>query len=390
MKEQIKRIFINELAFCARLIYNRFRPFVIAVTGSTGKTTVKYMTGVLLAAITDDLLVSQENLNSEYGLPLAMLGYKASPKNIFAWAWVFVSAPVRALSRFKYPKYIVLEYASDKPGDIKHLTSLVPPDVSIITNVGVAHLEAFKSVDAIAREKWEIALASSAKIITSEQVLMKTKSLPPVKADLVIVGSDKTIRAKNIKNLKNKTEFDLELCGRVYKGLELSLVGRHNIDNLMLAIMAVVAITGESKKVISAIGKIKAMEGRGRRFVTNSGIMVIDESYNANPVSMIAAIANLKQVGFARKVAILGEMKELGGISPRSHHEIAKIVKSVADYTVGVGEGFKNENLDKWYPTVEQLIRDLGTILGQDDTVLIKGSHSVELEKVVKKLEENK
>ena len=390
MKEFIKQTIIRELAFCASYLYKKFRPFVIAVTGSTGKTTTKYMIGELLLRTTGDILVSQENLNSQYGLPLAMLGYKASPKNPFGWAWVFISSPIKALVKLKYPKYLVLEYASDRPGDMRHLIGLVPPDIAVITNIGVAHLVAFKTVEAIAKEKWELALAASSKVITTKQVIDKTADLPPTKADIVVVDNPKTVKAKNIKNYKNKTEFDLEICGRTSRDLEISLVGPHIVENLTLAMMAAISATGESKKMISALEVLAPMEGRGKRFITQEDIMVIDESYNANPVSMVAALSNLKQIGFGRKVAILGEMKEIGDISEKAHEEVAKIARTVADITVGVGEDFKNSNLDRWYLTVEQLIRDLDSVLKSNDTVLIKGSHSVSLEKAVQKLEENK
>lgn len=389
MKEKLKKIIIGELAFCARFLYRKFRPFVIGITGSTGKTTTKYMTGELFKSVSDDCLVSSENLNSEFGLPLAMLGYAKSPQGILGWIEVFLSSPFRAILTFKYKKYLILEYASDKPGDMEHLISLVPPDITVITNIGVAHLQAFKTVDAIAKEKWNLAIAASDKVICDAKVAGTGEKISPVKADVLVTGKANTAKASEVRSCKNKTEFNLQIMGQTYKNLETSFVGLHNIENLLLAVTAVVAVTGESAKVVRKIEKILPMEGRGKRSVTRKGTMIIDESYNANPASMVAAFGNLKQIGFGRKVAILGEMKELGEISSKAHSEVAKLAKTIADFTVGVGGGFRESNLDKWYANVEQLAKELDELINKGDTVLVKGSHSVGLEKIVSRLKEN-
>jgi len=389
MKNFLKKLIIRELAFCARHIYLKFRPYVIGITGSSGKTTTKYMIGQLLDSIDYDVLVSQENLNSEFGLPLAMLGSKAAPKNAFSWLYVLVSSPFKALLKYKFPKYVVLEYASDKPGDIEHLVRLVPPDLAVITNIGVAHLQAFKSTEAIAKEKWILAGAADKAIITG-QVASKVKDLPSIKADIIEIGSPKTIQAKNIRGYKNKTKFDLEIQGQKFPEIELGMIGAHNVENLLLALMSCVKISGEARRVVKSISALKPLEGRGSKFMTSGGIIVIDESYNANPASMVAALSNLKQGGFGRKVSILGEMKELGGISEKAHVEVAKLAKSISDFTIGVGGGFKGSGFDRWYMNVNQLTKDLDTLTKKDDTILVKGSHSVGLEKIIKLLEERK
>lgn len=389
MKNFLKKIIIKELAFCARHVYLRFKPYVVGVTGSSGKTTTKCMMAELLDSVGCDVLVSRENLNSEYGLPLAILGYKSAPKNLFSWLYVFISSPFIALLKFKFPKYAVLEYATDKPGDIRYLSKLVPPDLVVITNMGVAHIEAFRSAEAIAKEKWSLA-STAEKVIISPQVASKIKSLQPVKADIIEIGSSKTIKAKNIRGHKNKTIIDLEIQGQVFGGIEFAMIGSHNVENLLLSLLACIKISGETKRLVKSICKLKPLEGRGRKFIIDREIVIVDESYNANPASMIAALSNLKQGGFGRKVAILGEMKELGHISKKAHVEVARIAKTIADLTVGVGAAFKNEGFDRWYANSNQLIKDLDTLLEKDDTVLVKGSHSVGLDKIIRELEERK
>lgn len=389
MKNFLRSLVVSELAFCARLIYTRFRPFVIGVTGSSGKTTTKYMIEKLLDGSVNSLEASSENLNSEFGLPLVLLGYKSAPKSVISWLWVVISSPFKAFFKTNFSEYLVLEYAADKPGDIEHLVSLVPPDIAVITNIGVAHLAAFKSVEKIAEEKWKIASQAN-KVIVNGAVEEKVKPLAPAKADIVVVGSRGTVNVSSVKEYKNKTEFNIDIAGSHFDSVEIPFIGKHNIDDLMLAVMAAFSVTGNAKAIVKNISKIKLIEGRGKRFVRQDGSVVIDESYNANPASMVAALHNISKIGFGRKVVILGEMKELGKISERSHHEVAKVAKKVADFTVGVGEGFKGEEFDKWYVNAHQLSLDLDLIIKNDDTILVKGSHSVGLEKIVEKLEEGK
>jgi len=389
MKNIFKKIVIWLLGCCASYVYRKYRPYVIAVTGSSGKTTTKYMIGKLLTEVDKDIAVSKSNLNSQYGLPMVMLGYEKSPRNLWGWAGVVLSSPFRAFFMKESKKTMILEYASDMPGDLAYLTSIVPPDIAVITNIGVAHLEAFGTKEAIAREKWVLAENARDKVITTKKVEEISKNLPAIKADLVVSGYSKTAQALNIKSRKGFVEFDLLLFGKLHKGLKLKLLGAHNIENLLLAVLCASLVSGESAKLLSAIEQIEPLEGRGLRFVSKSGAIIIDESYNANPASMIAAIGNLSNGAIGRKVIIMGEMKELGEISPKAHKEIADVAKKTADYCVGVGRGFEALGLDKWYPNVEQLIKELGGIIKENDTVLIKGSHSVGLDLAVKEIMEN-
>lgn len=388
MKEFFKKLVIRELGWCANYVYRKFHPYVVAVTGSSGKTTTKYMIGELLDGVVKDIGISRSNLNSQYGLPLLLLGYKASPSNFLDWASVVITSPFRALLMSKCKKIMILEYASDKPGDLDHLSKIVPPDIVIITNIGVAHLEAFKKIEAIAKEKWSLALSASDKIICTKKVEEVVKDLPPARVDMIIAGGSKTAQAINVVNHKNNMQFDLIVRGKLYKNMELKLLGKHNIENLLISLCCAISLSGETVKIIENIRKIEPLEGRGQRFIARNGAMIIDESYNANPASMLATVSNLSASGFGRKVIIMGEMKELGSISKKAHVEVSILAKKAADYCVGVGGGFEGLGLDKWYASVEQLIKDVDSLIGDGDTVLIKGSHSVGLELLVKRLKE--
>jgi UDP-N-acetylmuramoyl-tripeptide--D-alanyl-D-alanine ligase len=380
----IKKIIEKELGYLAKYIYQKFRPYVVGITGSSGKTTTKYFIGELLKSVKEDVLVAPGNMNTETGLPLAVIGFKKGPEGILEWVKTIIFAPFKAFFTFKYPKYLVLEYAADKPGDIEYLTKIIPPDIAVITNIGVAHLEAFGNLEKIICEKWYLALRSKQKVIVPREVLNMAKNLEKPQAEILIPGEG-TVTAVNVKNYLNKTEFDLYIFGRKYHS-KFQYLGKHNLDNLELAVLAVFEMVGEKDKIVERIPYLLPQEGRGKRIVGRRDILIIDESYNANPLSMLAALEVFSKIKYGRKVAILGEMKEIGRISEKSHQEIVKAASKIADFTIGVGEGFKATNLDKWYPNVGELEGQIEGLLQPNDVVLIKGSRANRLEKIVSKI----
>lgn len=377
-------IIAYELRILARLMIRRFRPYVIGVTGSSGKTTVKYMIGELIRSQTSDVFVSSGNMNTETGVPLSVLRYQDAPENPLSWAKILLTAPLRTIFTFSYPKYLVLEYAADKPKDIEYLLKIAEPDIAVITNFGVAHLEAFKSPEKIAQEKWKLVVAARQKIVCPRSVRDKGLEIEYPRAD-ILIPFHKSVTISAVKALTNKTEFTLEIYGtRKKTGFEF--FGEHNVENLEIAILAALSAGVAKKRIFSAVETLKPQPGRGQRVDASRDILILDESYNANPVSMLAALKNFSSINPGRKVAVLGEMKEIGSISVRSHLEVAKFAKRISNLTVGVGAGFRDTNLDKWYPNVEELIKETGDIFVRGDLVLVKGSHSNKLEKLVEEL----
>jgi len=385
MKKTVKKILEWELGTLARSVYRRFRPYVIGITGSSGKTTTKYIVGKLISTVRKTA-VAEGNLNTEIGLPMAVLGYQKPPETIFEFIAVFLGAPFKALFFKSDANFLVLEYAADKPGDMEVLTKIIPPDIAIITNIGVAHIGAFKSVEKIAKEKWKLAQAAKDFVVCNEEVMEKTSNFSQPKAKVRLTGNIESVLAKNIEVHTNKTSFDLYLEAKKYH-TEFGYLGKFIVRDLELSVLAVNLATGESDKIIKQIKNLKPQVGRGERVVGRRDILILDESYNANPLSMLAALEVLQSTKYGRKVAILGQMAEIEPIAEKSHREIAEVSSKIADYTIGVGEGFRNCKLDKWYPNVEELGKEVNDLLQPGDTVLVKGSyHSNHLEKIVEKL----
>jgi UDP-N-acetylmuramoyl-tripeptide--D-alanyl-D-alanine ligase len=383
MKEFFKYIVESELSFFAKALIKKFRPYIIGVTGSSGKTTVKYMIAQLLRASGKKVLGSSSNLNTKMGIPMYLLGYKDSPKNIFDWIKVALAVPFKYLSITSYPKYVVCEYAADRPGDIKELLEIIKPQISIITNIGLAHIEIFKSVEKIAEEKWALAAATEEKVIISSVDLKKIKD-KVTRADVVTLEKS-PISVLDKKMLPNKTEITLGLFDKKIQ-THTKFLGIHNIVNIKMALTVCYFAGCDFVKMVKAIEKFEPLIGRGKRIIGRREVVIIDESYNANPLSMMAALDNLRYTKYGRKVAVLGRMAEIGPISHRSHQEIAIYARKSSDFTVGVGDEFREFGLDKWYPSVEELIKDTEILIKKGDIVLVKGSHTVGLEKFVEKL----
>jgi len=379
------KIIEKELAVLARWIISRFHPYVIGVTGSSGKTTTKYFVAELLASAKDGVRASAGNLNTETGLPLAVLGYDRAPKSAFDWLKVLIFAPIKATFTFSYPKFIVLEYAADKLGDIAYLNSIVKPDIAIISSLGEAHLESFKTKEQIAKEKWNLALAATSAVIINKKVSEKIQSLDEPKSDLYILPSMKTAKAENIKFFTNRSEFDFYLANKKHQTI-FSYLGNHNIENLELAAFAAHLASGDVDLIVKSIKNLSPQDGRGRRFVGKNDIVVLDESYNANPSSMKAALEIVESLSGGRKVAILGEMREIGPDTAQAHMEIAELASKVCDLVVGVGENYKSVKLDRWYLSVSELEGEISDFVKSGDIVLVKGSRSNHLDKIIEKL----
>lgn len=380
MKEFFKNLLISYLNYWALFTYRRFKPYIIGVTGSSGKTTTKYFISQLLQASGKKIFVSKSNLNTKYGLPLAVLLIDHSPLGLWSWAHIVVVLPLRSLLIKNYPDFLVLEYAADLPGDIQKLTELIPPDIAVITSIGVAHIEIFKSEANIIREKSQLAKAAKEYVIMPESVYHKINQ-ENINARIVITEKVPFLSFENIKFKTKGVDLNIILDGKKHK-ISFSFAGEHNLSNLRLSILASY-FAGANIKLIDGIEKLSPLIGRGKRFIGRKEIMIIDESYNANPESMFAALKNLDNIKYGRKVAILGEMKEIAPISEKSHKEISKIAKMVADLVVGVGDGFKDCELDKWYADVRELKGEIENIVIKGDVVLFKGSRSNRLEEAI-------
>uniref|UniRef100_A0A6J5ZBB2 UDP-MurNAc-pentapeptide synthetase n=1 Tax=freshwater metagenome TaxID=449393 RepID=A0A6J5ZBB2_9ZZZZ len=315
---------------------------VIAVTGSTGKTSTKDTIAGMLAGARRTV-ATHENFNTEIGLPLTILGAPAETE------------------------VLVLEMAMRGEGQIAELARIARPDVGVVVNVGPVHLELLGSVEAVARAKAELigGLAEdSVAVVPGDEPLLE----PYLRSDLRIVrfGPGGEI-----------TELP--------EGLELPFASAHMRSNALAALAAVRALGVEPHGRI----EVELSQMRGQRLLLKENVVVINDCYNANPMSMNAALDDLAQSASGRSVAVLGDMRELGADQRRFHAELGAHVREMGiDVLVTVGDlaglagpPFGGEDLHL-LPDAAAAAELIGSLIEPGDTVLIKGSRGVGLEVV--------
>jgi UDP-N-acetylmuramoyl-tripeptide--D-alanyl-D-alanine ligase len=334
---------------------------VVAITGSTGKTSTK---DILAAMLGTQLrtVASPQNFNTEIGMPLAVL---AAPPGTQA---------------------LVLELAMRGPGQIAELVAIAQPEVGVILNVGPVHLELLGSLQAVAAAKAELIAglqAGSTVVLPYGEPLLE----PHRRADLqtVTFGEEGDVRL-----LHRAESGEVTIAhGEQRITLRPSFAQSHNLRNLLAAVAAAQALgvtpAGSLEVVFSAL--------RGERHTLPDEIVLIDDCYNANPMSMRAALDELAATAPARRVAVLGDMLELGRQAPSLHRDVGayahergvELLLTVGSLASEMGRGFGDGEVHGVADS-QAAARLLSTLLRPRDTVLIKGSRGVQLELVAQTL----
>jgi UDP-N-acetylmuramoyl-tripeptide--D-alanyl-D-alanine ligase len=358
------RIALGELA---RAVRARSHARVVGITGSNGKTTVK----TLVASILERhgrTHVNAGNLNNEIGLPLTLL---AMPEDT---------------------EYAVLEMGAGKPGDIAYLARIAQPDVALVNNIAAAHLERMGSLQGVAETKGAIYRALPADgvaVINADDAFAEYFSR--------ISGARKSLRFGLLRRAEISANLDPEvnadghirlLTPNVSTEVALPLAGRHNVMNALAASAVALALGVPLATIRAGLEAAPPVAGRLARHVHASGAIVIDDSYNANPGSFAAAIATLAGEA-GERVLVMGDMAELGRDAERLHADVGALAKrsnvqrlrAVGVLSRAAVDAFGGGALH--YPDQAQLIDALRKELRGGVVLLIKGSRSSAMERVV-------
>ncbi|MAF84513.1 MAG: hypothetical protein CL797_10475 [Chromatiales bacterium] len=362
----------------ARSWRGQFEIPVIAVTGSTGKTTVKEMIAAILQVYlgaTDKALATVGNLNNEIGLPLTVLCLRDS----------------HAVA--------VLEMGASRRNDIATLAAIAMPTIGIVTNAGAAHLEGFGSEQAVAETKGELFAsldATGVAVINRDDRFFELWCRLAEPARVISFGLNEAadLVAENIQETVTREGFELSFDVRMVNDrvrIKLPMVGRHNVLNALGAIAVTRAAGATWDSIGAGLAAIENVTGRLRTIAGRGGVRIIDDTYNANPVSVAAAITVLAGLD-GRSWLVLGDMAELGDRSHELHADMGRQAKEAGVeclYTLGeqacaaaaaFGEGGQAFTDDS------ELIAALGEVADQGLTVLIKGSRCMQMEKLVRAL----
>jgi alanine racemase len=355
-----------------RYILQKVGTEVIGVTGSTGKTTTKEVIAHLLTGLYP-IFKNPGNWNGRYGLPLA-LG-QLQPHHSLA----------------------VLEMASDARGEIADLAALAPPTVGVVTTVQPTHLEVFGDLDTIAREKSALVCALPADGIaflngddprvaamaevTAARVVFYGRS---ESADLQ--ATDSTVGVEG-------TRFTLTGKGIQPTAIIVPLLGQHAVYPVLAAIGVALHYRVPLGTIVTRLATMPRVPGRLNPLAGVNGSTLLDDSYNASPAAVLAALETLAELPARRRVAVLGDMSELGDYSEAGHAEVGRRAAEVVDLLVTKGErarliaqaaekaGLPTERIAITY-TEEDALRATIATLGSGDVVLVKGGNSARMERI--------
>lgn len=426
MKKLFTLILRWKLKKLAQLMVLRYRPGIVGVTGSAGKTSTKLAIAAVLGP-SRRTRFSRGNLNSELGLPIAIVGdftedeiklvshdTPAGKKRIrkaFFWLKVLATGALNLIRKKKdYPEILVLEYGADKPGDLRNLLEIARPNIAIITAIGdiPVHVEFFSGPEEVAREKAklieQLPSAGFAILNYDDDVVLELKDR--TRAHVVTYGFQKGAELRLI-SFENRIEngkpagvsFKME-----YGGSSVPV----RIDDVFGKVQAYAAGAATAVGLIFGINMIKIAEalkayrpapGRMTLSPGVKGTMVIDSSYNASPLAMHAALDTLRDLPGKRKVAVLGDMRELGEYSMDAHERVGRVASQLVNVLVTVGpsgkliaEAAKKHGLPKKniqsFDTADEAVDAVEGIIKKGDLILVKGSHSMQLDKVAEALKE--
>lgn len=406
-----KRIIYLEkiLRFMAKVILAKYKPIIIGITGSVGKTSSKEAVFSVLSS-KFKTRKNEKNYNNEIGLPLTIIGSESGNGSILKWMKIFLKWTSQVIFPFKYPKILVLEMGIDRPGDMDYLMSFIKPKVGIITNVSGSHLEFFKNVEHIAREKGKLIknLPEDGMAILNADIdnvfSLKDKTKTP--SLLFGIGEKSEVRASNISFNFNNFEpqgisFKLNYEGKFIPIRLPFILAPHLIYAALSAISIGIFFKINLVDIASALEKFRPPIGRMNLLKGASGSFIVDDSYNSSPTSALAALEVLKNLKALRKIVALGDMLELGEDSDLGHREVLKrAFSNGATIFFLVGDRMKKaaEELDLGgkisaklflFDDPELLGEELRKILREGDLVLAKGSQGMRIEKTVIRIMEN-
>lgn len=415
MKSKKLVILEKALRFMAKSILAKCKPKIVAITGSVGKTTTKE---AIYFSLKDFFHVrkNEKNYNNEVGVPLTIIGAQSPEHSIFGWFFVFLRWIWIMVFPVRYPEVLILEMGADRPGDIKYLCDFVPINVGVLTNIGISHLEYFKTKKGVAKEKSTIlkSLPSGGLAVYNSDDKQCRQIAGNLSSNVLGYGfgeqakmrvsdinySYENFSGKNIENHKllHGINFKLNYDGKIIPIRMTHCIAKPQIYSALAALGVSVYFELNILDVVKKLENFQPYPGRMSLIEGIKNTAIIDDTYNSAPDSVTAALDALAKISAGRKIVVMGDMLELGNESDESHRQAGDLVfDSGADFFIAVGKRMSlaakqfvrrsgNPNSVAEFDRPKDAGLFTQKVIRPGDVILIKGSQGMRMETVVEEI----
>lgn len=321
IKDIITKIFVHQM----HQIIKKHNPKIVAIVGSVGKTSTKIATATVLKQ-QYRVMYQDGNYNTPISLPFIFLGRSLPAlKNPFGWMAAWLSGQKIVWGKYPYD-VVVVELGTDKPGDILDFKKILHPDISVITAISPEHMQLFGTLDAVAKEELGVVQFSDAIVYNADDIAPEYIA--------TYIGDNPTAYSYGYGDAQYKIAskqdglgyiMDVVNTGGFRVGAYVDLVAQHSLKAVAAAVVVAKLLDIETKKIEKGMASVQQPAGRMRllRGIENSTIL--DDTYNASPLAVAAALHTLYEKSASQKIVLLGNMNELGDTSQASHEEIARL-----------------------------------------------------------------
>ncbi len=406
IKKILKKVVVFFLQAEAKLILRKYKPKIVAVTGTVGKTSAKEAINLVLEK-KFHCCKSEKSYNSELGVPLTIIGAKSAWNNIVEWVLVFIKGLKVILEKNRYSEWLVLEMGVGKPKDMEHLVSWARPDIAVVTAFAETpvHVERFKEPEELFREKAKLVSGLKeggfAVLNGDDHAVMEVRQLAEKKNAKTITfgfseGND--LVASNYRLSADGISFKVDYKGSIFPVRMPYVFGKQYVYTALAGLGTAVCLGLNLIETSETLSRFKPPPGRLNLLDGIKNSLILDDTYNSSPIACAVAIETLKELPGERKIAVLGDMLELGKFAVEEHKKIGRLVKGVGiDLLFVVGprakfisqeareNGFAPENIFE-FSSSEEAKMSLQEKIKEGDLILVKGSQAMRMERIVEEV----
>lgn len=393
------------LKFFASLVLKKFKPLIIGVTGSAGKTSTKE---AIFLVLKYHFFVRRnfKSYNNRLGVALTILDSQAPGRNIFKWLVILIKSfwlLILPKKWQKYPEILILEMGIDRPGDFDYFLRFIKPKIGVVTIIGEipVHVEFFAGPEELAVEKAKLieALPKDGTAILNYDDVTVLDMRHKTQARVLTFGFEKgaDIRITEYNLTLDGIHFKIERDGNVVPFRLFRSLGKAQAYTAAAAVAAGLTLKMNLVEISQALLNYQSPPGRMRLMAGIKKTNILDDTYNASPLAMKEALEVLKELPGKRKIAVLGDMLEIGKYSEAAHREMGDLAAKFVDYLFTVGPRAKfiadealihglEQNQVFSFNTSEEVGLKLQEIMEENDLILIKGSQAMRMEKIVEEI----